>query len=114
MDKFVLNKKRIDFPVFEYYVLVIETNNFDRAAKKLGFEETPRETSIAFTRTANNGSHSAIFVSVEAPIGHIVHESWHAIHHMLTFRGAELEEENVAYHLEFLVSKITRFVRGII
>lgn len=53
---------------------------------------------------------SVIFLRKNATLADIVHECWHAIYHMFQYFGAELEDEVVAYHLDYLVEKTYNFV----
>lgn len=46
-----------------------------------------------------------------ASAGTIAHEAWHAVSHMLLKVGAKLDDEVVAYHLDFVVRFITEYVK---
>lgn len=53
--------------------------------------------------------HSWLFYPYGAAPGTITHEAWHCIHKLLTFHGAELSEETIAYHLGYIVDRIYKF-----
>ena len=102
----------VSFPVFGGYVVYfVETNDFDLAIQHLKLKSHgPCEGAEAMTWVAKDGGYSYILVKPKSPIHHIVHECWHAIYHMLTFRNVSLDdEENIAYHLDYLVSKAMKF-----
>jgi hypothetical protein len=113
-EKIYLREGKFEFPVFGYTVHFVETDNFLLAAQHLKLS-TPalRDVTDAMAWMSKKGDEAYIFIDQKhQPIGTIVHECWHVINHMLTFRGVELnDDENVAYHLDFLVEKAMKFYK---
>jgi hypothetical protein len=113
-ERLFLRQGTLTFPVFGYVVHFVETDDFDLATQhlKLG-SHGAREVTEAMTWLSKKGDYAYIFIDKKCqPIGTIVHECWHVINAMLTFRGLDLkDEENVAYHLDFLVEKAMKFYK---
>lgn len=109
-----LRQGELKFPVFGYIVHFVETNDFDLALQHLKLRSRgPREVTEAMTWMSKRGDEAYIFIDRKRqPIGTIVHECWHVVNEILTFRGLDLkDEENVAYHLDFLVTHAMKFYR---
>lgn len=59
--------------------------------------------------TSNGIAFSLLYIESKDNISTIVHESLHAIHEMMNYRGIPINYENSevqAYHLDYLVSQI--------
>lgn len=110
--KFKIRKKTITFPVFNADIDVVVTNSIEKAKEryKLKPSEEPATYALALTYLEDDGD-SYIFLKPNSSVATVVHESWHAIHHMFTYRGAELEDEIVAYHLDYLTQKAWDFLK---
>lgn len=103
----------IDFPVFAYHVNVIITNDIQRS-------RTDRNSQIGskFDLGPVLGLHSSnentggswIFLYFDASPDVIAHESYHSVVRMLSWVGANPEEEVVAYHLGYVTDKIHKFI----
>jgi hypothetical protein len=99
----------IDFSVWRYLVNIIFTKNLQSAADELGLgNHGLNDNTEAAAVHEENSSVTHLFFHPDADESTIAHESWHAIRRMLTYCGAEIENETVAYHLGFLVGAITK------
>lgn len=110
--KIFYRKGVVKFPVFDYTVHFVETDNFDLAIQQLKLKShAVGELTEAATWNGSEGCESYIFVhKTHQPISTIVHECWHAVFRMLSFRGLNMmDEENVAYHLDYLVKQAMSF-----
>src|SRR5205823_3164674 len=58
-----------------------------------------------------HGSSSYIVLDNKVGAGQIAHEAWHCVHALLKWVGAQKEDEVVAYHLGYIVDKVTHFRR---
>lgn len=67
------------------------------------------EYSEAFTASNPNRGWSIIYLTPDAKLGTIAHESYHTVTAMMKMIGAAEEHEVVAYHLGYLVDKIVDF-----
>lgn len=108
-------KTKIVFPVFgDYTIHVVVSDDVCESRKKRdgyfgeSFEGTARALhSYSLTRPAE----SWLFLHGLAKPGSIAHESWHAVYRMMDWAGARIENEIVAYHLDYLVDKVWKHVR---
>ena len=104
---------RIEFPVFHYTVYVEIASDFKKALRShKRTKNVPSEPGVRWisVHEAHEGF-SFIFLKPDATTGEIAHESYHVVRRILEFIGADEESEVVAYHLEYMVDKITRFIR---
>ena len=109
-----IRNAKIHFDVFGFDVHFVETDDYEAAMDYLKLRDRgngPKDTTEAFTWNASSGDESYIFTGRKADISTIVHECWHAINHMLDFRGVGMENETVAYHLDYLVKRAMKFYR---
>jgi hypothetical protein len=105
----------ITFPVFDNYAVHIEkTSDIMKSMEKYPATKhvEPGEHTEAITVHVADDPCSYIFLPHNAAVGTIAHEAWHVVRRMLEYVGADLENENVAYHLGFLVNRIFKFIRG--
>lgn len=63
----------------------------------------------AFTCSNSNNGWSIIYLTPDAMLGTIAHETYHAVTAMMKMIGAAEEHEVVAYHLGYIVNKIVEF-----
>lgn len=106
----------IKFPVFHNYTVNVEiAPNIEKAVERYknvfkiegwgGEEETN-----AITVHENWASY--MFLRPRTTPGTIAHESLHVIAEIADKTGMKLDDENVAYHLGYLVDKIDGYVKG--
>lgn len=102
----------IEFPVFSGYSVHVEvTPDIAKAVLKYpatAHADVDSET-LGLTST-KGGKVSFVFLKPNATPGIIAHESWHAVENLIKYVGAEIESEMVAYHLDYLVDRIFKFV----
>ena len=104
-------KFEITFPIFaDYTVHMTVTSDVVAARKKMdstiGFKyEGSSEVAL---HDYNDAGDSWLFFSPNPKAGTVAHESWHCVRRMLKWAGAGLDDEVVAYHLEFLVDEVTK------
>lgn len=101
----------VDFPVWHYTVYVVFTDDYNAASKELNLEQParpfgPTTEAVTFHEDGNGISYMFFHKKEHVSIKSIVHESWHVIHRMLEYVGAEVDNETVAYHLGYLVEKV--------
>ncbi len=110
-----MKRFRVKFPVFDYVVEVVLTDDIAkvhaRMSKENGWEDHP--TPHAFhTHDLARGKSLLVFDIEDACPGVIAHESYHATRQMFLARGvrADIRADNelVAYTLEYLVNAISR------
>ncbi len=108
-------KLNVKFPVFGDYTVYIEMT--DDMKKSLAKRKV---TAPAISEIDNNAhamvihddnASSYVFLPMKPAVGTIAHEAWHVIKGMMEYAGVELDNETVAYHLGYLVNKISKFVR---
>jgi hypothetical protein len=100
------------FPVFRgYTVNIIFTNDVTAARAKrndcLGISDFGYDVE-AMHGTDGQGT-SILFFQEAASAETIAHESWHAVHALMRWVGASLEDEIVAYHLSYIVDQVVKF-----
>ena len=104
----------IEFPVFGDYFIHVEIFS-DLQKTLLKYPQTQsiedEEGTDALTVHPRNEPVSFIFLKYNSSAGTIAHESWHAIRRMMQYFGVDIESETVAYHLGYLVNRITQFKR---
>jgi hypothetical protein len=102
----------VKFPVFNKYpITIIKTTSIKKSVNKRSkiLGETIDDDSLYNGLTIEPEDNSVfIFITHKATLNTIVHESYHAIKSMMRYIGADEDEEVVAYHLGYLVQKITK------
>jgi hypothetical protein len=101
------HRHTINFPIFSYRITVVFTADIPRECKRLTSED-PTPGTIALT-VLNGDGFSHILLPHDACAESIAHESFHAIYHLMTRAGAQLEDEVIAYHLGHVVGLIHRW-----
>jgi hypothetical protein len=104
------SRHQLRFPVFSNYpVRVVFCDDIIKEAKrlKLALPSGEAQDEEAYTAIAQGGCMCVFGNDPDAQT--IAHEAYHAIVALLKFSGANSEEELVAYHLGYLVSRITKW-----
>lgn len=103
----------IDFPVFCNYVVHVEIASDLHAAmqKYPTTRDVPLQDTQAIVVHKDNAAHSFMFLKPTADAGTIAHESYHIARRILRYMGCEPDNETIAYHLGYIVNKITKFMR---
>jgi hypothetical protein len=108
----------INFDAFgQYRVVVVVSSDINSAIEKrldvLKERKTPQdlESCRAITYHLDDIKESIIFLRNNPSIADIVHECWHVVYRMFEYFGADLEDETVAYHLNYLCQQVYNFVR---
>jgi hypothetical protein len=108
----VRNRRTIvRFPVYNnYQVRVILARNVPRTAGRLG---AGYDFCVACLIPDPDASkrRAWLVLPTDADVGTIAHESSHAIREMFKTRGVRNDDETFAYHLDFLVGRIHKFLR---
>lgn len=114
MRKFKEKKTIVEFIVWrKYTVHVIISNDVVRSIKKADFshhltdDSEPEAMHIFNTKAAT----SYLFLPFKTSVEVAAHESWHVIRRLLTYRGAELDSETVAYHVGYLAQIVYDYSR---
>lgn len=93
-------------PNLGYRVYIVITWDFKMAVKKI-FQDNSWETIKPNARAlaCHRDNRTYVFFKPDADAAEIAHEMWHAVRRMLDYIGADLENEVVAYNLEYLVAQ---------
>lgn len=102
-------RSTVTFAVFGYVVLIIQSRDIVATGKKL--KEDLNNAEAAFCTKDDQPYKGWLVFGLEPDEGVIAHEAAHCIRHMLTSAGATLDDETFAYHLQFLVGRIHRFLK---
>jgi hypothetical protein len=109
-DKIIEQQFQIHFPVFDYSVYIIVSENIWEArhkrVKKLGLEEEDESRFIrAMHCCAKKLPDSYIFMTPDITPGQFAHECSHAIARLFEWTGMKFEDEAFAYHLGYLIDQ---------
>lgn len=107
MQKLQEHRTRVPIPTFGYRFEVVITNDIMQSIQKR-FPSYNDPDSDAVHYKVRGKSISWLFYKNDISAGTIVHEAWHGVHAMLSYVGAGLDDEVVAYHLGYLVDFIVR------
>lgn len=99
----------VTFAVFRYTATVIYARDIVATGRKL--KEDLTNAAGAFVSKDEHPYKGWIVLCADSDEGVISHEAAHCVRHMLTNAGASLDDETFAYHLEFLVGRIHRFLK---
>ncbi len=104
----------IDFPVFNYDMTIVYTDDIVRSREELDHVIGAADRKFIDDCDGLHSFHEDkstgfIFFTPDTSIGVIAHECYHAISRMLRWIGAKKEEEVVAYHLSYLLDKVLKF-----
>jgi hypothetical protein len=104
----------IKFEVFSnYHVRLVFSNDLAKSAKgRLGHMPADHAAD-AFVYHPTDGAQSYMFLPMHAGEGTIAHEAWHVVHKIFGYVGAEMDNENVAYHLGWLIKEIYDFKKAV-
>jgi hypothetical protein len=103
---------KIPFPVFNYTIYVVFTDNLVDTADKLvkqGKLRNPHnidDTTDAFTVRMPNQSYTILVFKRDATVSQINHECYHALSNMFRWIGATHEEEIFAYCTGYLTNLV--------
>jgi hypothetical protein len=98
----------------DYRVVIVIAKDLDAAiAKRMGEDEVPDDLDAyrAISYHESNVAKSTIFLRPKPSVADIVHESWHVIFRMMDYLGARIEDEVVAYQLDYLCQQVFDFAR---
>lgn len=109
---------RVNFPALAHYEVRVDfTSNLKRAlgrhkeTKNVDLSGPDDRYTDALAIHVSGEGRSFVFFKHGVTVGTIAHEAWHVVRHVLTYIGAELENEVVAYHLGYLVNEIVRHAK---
>lgn len=107
------NVKFVRFPILGNYGVRIEiAKDLAKAIKRARLETIEvGEFTDAMACYREKQATTFIFIKPNASNGTIAHEAYHAVCHLMKYTGVDLENEVVAYHLGYLVNKISRMWR---
>ena len=110
LSKFGDYEKIVEFPVWaKHKVHVIFTKCITDSKKARYKKLEDLENARAIHIISDDGHSHLIFHIDLTDEGVIAHESWHCIRAMLYEYDAELDNETVAYHLQYLVERVHKF-----
>lgn len=103
-------KEKIQHLVFHNYagysVYIVVTNDvmLSRSKRSNILGPTSRD-GTAYAMHSYAGRDSFLFLPPKCPPGVAAHECWHCVHRIMQYLGATIEDEVIAYNLEYLVDK---------
>lgn len=99
--------KTIPLKVFDYKVIVVVTDSIlaSRNKRHKTFGSIYKGNPLALCTTHGYKWESYVFIKPSSSPGIIAHECWHAVRAIFKAISADIDEELVAYHLEYLVDK---------
>jgi hypothetical protein len=100
---------KVRFPVFGYEVRVIFSRDLIATGRRLGADLTG-DAAAWVTNDEHPNVGYLVFAAAPSP-GTISHEASHAVREMLESRGATLDNETFAYHIDFLVERIHKALK---
>ena len=99
----------VTFPVFSgYKVSVIHARNIENTGRRLRVDMAGCAAAYVSDPDVKGG---VIVLGPDADEATVAHEASHAIRAMLAWAGARNDNETFAYHLDFLVGRIHKFLR---
>ena len=111
--KFKEHHYSVDFPVYKYRMFFIYTNDLKRSREaisgKVGLFRENFEQTDALHSYNPNVPDSFIFFTEEATAGWLAHEIFHALWQMFSYFNIKLDNENVAYHLNYILDLVIEF-----
>lgn len=100
------------FPVFNNYrVRIILSRDVAATGKRLNIDLNGCEAALV-TDTETGHKCAWLVLPLKPDEGTISHEASHAIRQLFRAKGVRVDEECYAYHLDYLVHKIHRFIEG--
>lgn len=107
-------KGRVEIPTFHWSIDIVVTREVVEYAKHRGWRSNGKEsTTSGMNLFFDEDLLSVIIIQPDANAGTVAHEAWHCVRRMLLHMGADLDNEVVAYHLGYLVNKITDFKKKV-
>jgi hypothetical protein len=109
-------ERRVNFHVFGYAVFVVFTTDMVRSITSRYPDIKVKPTFEAMHCREAGYPYSHLFFQIgNCTNGTIAHESWHVIRFMLAdWCNVGLDNENVAYHIGYLVDSVTLFRNDLI
>ena len=99
----------VRFPVFPgFAVRVIQARDVMRTCRRLGADATPCRA--AFITGADSPGLGWLVLGLAPDPATIAHESSHAVRALFRAHGAKADDEAFAYHLDYLVGRIHKFL----
>ena len=98
-------------PTFHWSIDIVVTDRVVDYARHRGWSGSDgREvTTAGLTLLFPDELLTVIIIQPDANAGTIAHECWHCVRQMLLHMGATLDNEVVAYHLGYVVNRVTDF-----
>lgn len=101
----------IKFPVFGYTVRVILARNIGRTGQRLGMNDL-HDAKAAFVTDDPAPPYGWLILPLKPTPDLIAHEAAHAVRAILDRAGVGPDDETFAYHLDYLVGRVHKFVEG--
>lgn len=111
-------KHRVYIPIYNCYLTIIVSKNFESEAKKYGFGDDTLG-SEAMVRARSNVKTGIIdYIYIQRPsitYGTIAHEAKHIVNYIFTHKGLKLDTDNdeaecylLAYIVDLIIEKIQK------
>ena len=99
----------VRFDVFGFTVHVILARDIPATGRRLHIDLTGCRA--AYVTVPGDAKQGWLVLSAEPDEATVAHEASHAVRHILKEHGARNDDETFAYHLDFLVGRIHKFIR---
>ena len=108
-------EKVLKLPAFGYTFRIVLTTSFKgsilKREKLLGNQAGDWDGDCrALCWNVHNRAVTVIFLPFESDVNNIAHESYHGIRNLMKWVSAKDDEEVMAYHIDWLVGEISKFV----
>jgi hypothetical protein len=103
-----MKKYRIDIPLYNGTLYVIDTTNVEQAVKNTHGNDYDIDDTESCLISKHSGDFYLYIDLVECSIGILAHELFHATHRILEYFGVEFTSKNhepFAYLLEYLMNE---------
>ena len=103
-----------EFPALNHYIVHVEiSNDFVETGKRLHIDELTEDEGNAQGLSVHRAgeSFSFLLLSPKPTPGVIAHEAYHCVCRMFNYLGIN-DEEATAYHLDYLIDSIHRWLRN--
>ncbi|HXQ37228.1 MAG TPA: hypothetical protein VN843_24675 [Anaerolineales bacterium] len=108
-------KKTVNFPVLGHYrihvIVASDVKKYMAQSKLFNHVSMDGENSDTTAITLHRMGESTIILPLSATAGTVAHEAYHAVRKRLVKQDIELDNEIVAYHLGYLVNKISLLLK---
>ena len=101
----------IKFDVYQFNVTVILSHNLAATGSRLGADLCAGDIAAFIPGDPKTPKRTWIVFNLEPDEATVAHEASHVVRYMLKYAGARADNEAFAYHLDYLVGRIHKFLK---